>query len=219
MKPWIVAAAFALIAMPALAEDAANDRIQVRIPNGWIAEQMKNDKMSAVALISPDYNRTGASCLLASGTDPNSVGQSQQELNATAEAITTEAFWKDLFSLPGIKNIKIIETGKKTRAGRSVPFVKASYDEPDEGPLMAKDALQLVPGSMLIVDCTAKATAFREVEASFDVVIDSFGPLGGDVVASLPRANGQVAFIKTAPSSGNLKALVAEAHIQLRNKR
>ncbi len=200
----------------ALADEIAGGKIQVRIPNGWTAETIQVDDASAVALVAPDYNRTGAACLLATTDDAGSSGKAQQELNLIADEVANEAFWKDFFSRPGVTNIVVIASGSKTHSGRSVPFAKASYDDAEDGPIVAKDALQLVPGRMLIVDCNARAAAYPAAEASFDVVIDSFGPLGGDVIASLPRPNGQVAFSKNAPPSRVLQALVKEARTQLR---
>jgi hypothetical protein len=187
-----------------LADETAGGKIQVRIPNGWTAEALKVDQADAVVLIAPDYDRTSAACLLASADDASSSGQAQQDLNAAAEAIANDAFWNDYFKRPSVSNIVIIATGSKTRAGRSVPFAKASYTDADDGAIIAKDALQLVPGRMLIVDCTAKAAAYPAAEASCDVV------------ASLPRPSGQVAFVKKTPPSAAFQALVNQARTRLR---
>lgn len=215
MKLVLAAAATALITSAASAGETANGKIQVRIPNGWTAEAVQLDNADAVALISPDFNQSGAACLLGSGDDPGSSGKTQNELNATAEGISTEAFWKVFFTRPGVSNVTLISTGSKSRAGRSVPFAKASYDDAEAGPTIAKDALQIVPGRMLIVDCSAKASAYPAAESAFDVVIDSFGPLGGDVVASLPRSNGELAILSSSrplPPGAGLEALSAKLH-------
>ncbi|MBP6011951.1 MAG: hypothetical protein KBA31_06970 [Alphaproteobacteria bacterium] len=212
----IAAALLIAISADALADEIAGGKIQVRIPNGWTAETIQVDDASAVALVAPDYNRTGAACLLATTDDAGSSGKAQQELNLIADEIATEPFWKEFFSRPGVTNIVVIARGSKIRGGRSVPFAKASYDDVEDGAIVATDALQLVPGRMLIVDCNAKAAAYPAAEASFDVVIGSFGPLGGDVVASLSRPTGQVAFLKDTVPPVALQALIKGARARLR---
>ena len=215
MKLVIAAATTALISTAALADETANGKIQVRIPNGWTAEAINVQDAEAVALVSPDFNETGAACLLGTADDPGTSGKAQSELNEVAEGISTEAFWKEFFARPGVTNVTLISTGTKSRAARSVPFAKASYDDAEVGPAIAKDALQIVPGRMLIVDCSAKTAAYPAAEPAFDVVIDSFGPLGGDVVASLPRPNSELAVLRSPrplPPQAGLKSLRTKLH-------
>ena len=217
MKVRTVATALALIIAPAVADETASGKIQVRIPNGWIAEPIKVDDADAVALVAPDYNRTGAACLLATSDDAGSSGKAQRELNVIAEEIATEPFWKDFFTRPGVTNVVVIATGNKPRAGRSIPFAKASYDDATDGSTVAKDALQLVPGQMLIVDCSAKADAYAAAEPAFDTILDSFGPLGGGVIATLPPPNGQLAIVRPTSLSPSLQALTRELRARFRD--
>ena len=211
MKRLLLAVACTLAATAAHADDISSGKIQVRIPNGWTVQKL--DDSDGIAIVSPRRSPM-ALCFLASIDAPETVGLSQEQANALLDQIVDEEFWRGSYEKLNAKSVTLQKTTSTVRAGRKIAIATVRFvvEVKDS---TAKDAFQIVPGRGMLVDCMTETSVFPADEPDFDVVINSFGPLGGDVIAGLPRPDATLSY-NPANRVESLKQRINEARRRLR---
>jgi hypothetical protein len=212
----IVAGAVALSATSAAAEDysdAANN-FRLTVPDGWTSEKPA-DPYIKLMMLSPRAQETHGQCSVITTLMPETKGLSQADIDAAADKEIDESFW-----LKGLKVAKeVIDASIESHGARMVNGHKAFFvlakvtgNVAHAGPATAKmqQMLEAIPGQLFVVTCAAWEASYAKEEADFDIVLNSFAPIGDAPVAMFESIGVTSLTMYSLPRFGGVSRVVTQ---------
>lgn len=189
---FVLAAALAAAALTSTAQaEAYSDpdaNFKVNVPEGWKAGKVTNEFVKLMLVTANDKDHVGI-CVVVTQKHPETVQQSQAEIDAQMAPLVDEKFWEFALTMsPGIDEPKVVSTTTNVRGGRNVYSAVLSFKVADKasgtsGDAMGREIMLVIPGQFYFVTCMTSAANYATMEGQFDTVLDSFEPLGAATVA------------------------------------
>lgn len=193
--------------------DAANN-FRIAVPDGWTQGTAQNELVK-FQIVSPRIETTRGNCTVITILMPETRGASQADLDAVGEKTFDEKFFRDgMKSAQYVTEATVVSTGSKSVNGRRAFMVVGDLtaDVPGQGVLKARtqQMIELIPGQIFIVTCTASDTGYAQEESDFEIMLNSFAPLSDAPVASLQTPGVSSLTMYTAPDFGGASRVVTQ---------
>jgi len=209
----VLVALTASVAAAADYSDTTNN-FRLTVPDDWTQGVPKNAAVR-YQILSPRVDTTRGNCTVIANLMPETRGISQADLDAMGEKTFDEKFFLDgMKTAQYVTEATVSSTGGKMVNGHRAYFVVGDLTAniPNDGIVKARtqQMIELIPGQIFIVTCTASDVGYATEEGDFNTVFNSFAPLSDAPVASLSVPGVSSLTMYTAPRFGGVSRVVTQ---------
>jgi hypothetical protein len=195
--------------------DAANN-FRITIPENWT----QTTPVSAVVnlkILSPRVEETHGVCTVIAKQVPQTRAVSQADIDADGEKTVDENFWlSHMRKAKEVKEVTAETHGVKMINGHKAYFVIVHLTGEVEGvgevKAKTQQMIEAIPGQLFIVTCAAADAepGYAQEESDFNIVFNSFAPLGDVPVAMLSSPGVSSLTMYTQPRFGGVCHIVTQ---------